>query len=179
MLALFHEVHRYRDSYDNGPLLLAATFKILLLAAVVFPQRRPDSPQLCRSPVPHLDKDPSALRQGCAPHLADASPRPVACIASTLAPADLPARRPSLFYAAVPRAYPLPPHRQAYSPRTMAEPSANSLAPTSAATANEPSRASAPPSAPVEKAPDDGSKLKTFLGVLRRYATPSTVGPVL
>jgi hypothetical protein len=25
--------------------------------------------------------------------------------------------------------------------------------------------------APVEKAPDDGSKLKTFLGILRKYVT--------
>ena len=51
----------------------------------------------------------------------------------------------------------------------MAESAATSLAPTSAATSNEPSRASTPADAPVEKAPDDGSKLKTFLGVLRRY----------
>ena len=51
----------------------------------------------------------------------------------------------------------------------MAEPPAASLAPTSAATSNEPSRASTPANAPVEKAPDDGSKLKTFLGVLRRF----------
>ena len=52
----------------------------------------------------------------------------------------------------------------------MADPSATSLTPNSAATSNEPSRVSTPANAPVEKAPDDGSKLKTFLGVLRRYA---------
>ncbi|KAF2444120.1 oxysterol-binding protein-like protein [Karstenula rhodostoma CBS 690.94] len=61
----------------------------------------------------------------------------------------------------------------------MAESSANSLAPTSAAaTSNEPSRAPTPVNAPVEKAPDDGSKLKTFLGVLRRFIGVSDLAAV-
>ncbi|KAF2793361.1 oxysterol-binding protein-like protein [Melanomma pulvis-pyrius CBS 109.77] len=39
----------------------------------------------------------------------------------------------------------------------------------SAAASTEPSRATTPANAPVERPPDDGSKLKTFLGVLRRF----------
>ncbi|KAK3207383.1 hypothetical protein GRF29_103g870132 [Pseudopithomyces chartarum] len=60
----------------------------------------------------------------------------------------------------------------------MAEPSAASLTPNSAATSNEPSRVSTPANAPVEKAPDDGSKLKTFLGVLRRFIGVSDLAAV-
>ncbi|KAK7193046.1 oxysterol binding protein [Paraphaeosphaeria sporulosa] len=60
----------------------------------------------------------------------------------------------------------------------MAESSANSLAPTSAAPSNEPSRASTPANAAVEKAPDEGSKLKTFLGVLRRFIGVSDLAAV-
>lgn len=62
---------------------------------------------------------------------------------------------------------------------------ANTLAPgsasqpTSAAASQEPSRATTPANAPVEKPPDDSSKLKTFLGVLRRYLAHDTnFGPV-
>ncbi|KAF9731413.1 hypothetical protein PMIN06_003136 [Paraphaeosphaeria minitans] len=60
----------------------------------------------------------------------------------------------------------------------MAESSANSLAPPSAATSNEPSTAPTPANAPVEKSPDDGSKLKTFLGVLRRFIGVSDLAAV-
>ncbi|KAF2252482.1 oxysterol-binding protein-like protein [Trematosphaeria pertusa] len=66
----------------------------------------------------------------------------------------------------------------------MAEPSANSLAartastPNSAVNSKEPSRASTPANAPVEKPPDDSSKLKTFLGVLRRFIGVSDLAAV-
>jgi hypothetical protein len=48
----------------------------------------------------------------------------------------------------------------------------------SAAASKEPSRASTPANAPVEKAPDEGSKLKTFLGVLRRFIGVSDLAAV-
>ncbi|KAH7110082.1 oxysterol-binding protein-like protein [Dendryphion nanum] len=46
---------------------------------------------------------------------------------------------------------------------------ASAPASVSATTSTDPSRASTPANATVEKPPDDGSKLKTFLGVLRRF----------
>lgn len=61
---------------------------------------------------------------------------------------------------------------------------ANTLAPgsasqpTSAAASQEPSRATTPANAPVEKPPDDSSKLKTFLGVLRRFIGVSDLAAV-
>jgi hypothetical protein len=59
---------------------------------------------------------------------------------------------------------------------TLAAPSASQ--PNSAAASKEPSRASTPANAPVEKPPDDSSKLKTFLGVLRRFIGVSDLAAV-
>ncbi|KAF2685817.1 hypothetical protein K458DRAFT_417021 [Lentithecium fluviatile CBS 122367] len=56
----------------------------------------------------------------------------------------------------------------------MADPSQSN----SAATSKEPSRASTPANAPVEKPPDESSKLKTFLGVLRRFIGVSDLAAV-
>ncbi|CAI6338443.1 unnamed protein product [Periconia digitata] len=61
---------------------------------------------------------------------------------------------------------------------------ANTLAPSSAsqpvsaAASKDPSRATTPANAPVEKPPDDSSKLKTFLGVLRRFIGVSDLAAV-
>ncbi|KAF2641239.1 hypothetical protein P280DRAFT_517447 [Massarina eburnea CBS 473.64] len=67
---------------------------------------------------------------------------------------------------------------------TLAAPSASRSAsqsasqPTSAATSRDPSRAPTPAGAPTEKPPDDSSKLKTFLGVLRRFVGVSDLAAV-
>ena len=58
----------------------------------------------------------------------------------------------------------------------LAAPSASP--PNSAATSQEPSRATTPANAPVEKPPDESSKLKTFLGVLRRFIGVSDLAAV-
>ncbi|PVI07022.1 oxysterol-binding protein-like protein [Periconia macrospinosa] len=50
--------------------------------------------------------------------------------------------------------------------------------PNSAAASKDPSRATTPTNAPVEKPPDDSSKLKTFLGVLRRFIGVSDLAAV-
>lgn len=50
--------------------------------------------------------------------------------------------------------------------------------PASSATSKEPSRASTPANAAAEKPPDESSKLKTFLGVLRRFIGVSDLAAV-
>lgn len=68
----------------------------------------------------------------------------------------------------------------------MAEPPASTLAapapgtsqPGSAVASKEPSRASTPANTPAEKPPDESSKLKTFLGVLRRFIGVSDLAAV-
>lgn len=60
----------------------------------------------------------------------------------------------------------------------MAEPSADLLAPSSATTSTPASGASTPANAAVEKPPDESSKLKTFLGVLRRFIGVSDLAAV-
>lgn len=42
----------------------------------------------------------------------------------------------------------------------------------SATNSKDTSRAATPSNAAVEKAPEDGSKFKTLLGILRKYACP-------
>lgn len=56
--------------------------------------------------------------------------------------------------------------------------SASSGASTSATGATDSSVSTAPPTAPVEKAPDDGSKFKTFIGILRRFIGVSDLAAV-
>jgi len=49
---------------------------------------------------------------------------------------------------------------------------------TSALNSRDNSRAATPSSAAVEKAPDDSSKFKTFLGILRRFIGVSDLAAV-
>ncbi|OJD34717.1 oxysterol-binding protein [Diplodia corticola] len=57
--------------------------------------------------------------------------------------------------------------------------SSSGLDPTTPASSAEPSRATTPASAAVaEKAPDDSSKLKTFLGILRKFMGVSDIAAV-
>ncbi|KAF2175920.1 oxysterol-binding protein-like protein [Zopfia rhizophila CBS 207.26] len=58
-------------------------------------------------------------------------------------------------------------------------PAATNASPSvSAANSKEPSRAPTPVNAPIEKPPDDSSKLKTFLGILRRFMGVSDIAAV-
>jgi hypothetical protein len=65
----------YRDSHDNGALVPSAAFKISLLAAVVFVQVVQTLRSCCAEPRTPPRQGSQSLRQGCAPHLANASPR--------------------------------------------------------------------------------------------------------
>ncbi|KAF2266142.1 oxysterol-binding protein-like protein [Lojkania enalia] len=56
---------------------------------------------------------------------------------------------------------------------------ANNASPSvSASTSKEPSRAPTPANAPVEKPPDESSKLRTFLGILRRFVGVSDLAAI-